>query len=131
WILDPADPRAGTAVVAGRRVANRDLDLVITALDAVWPADLPQVASADRVFVAEEMTAFLRTWLDGLGQAVLDPPTPTSLAGPAVSAATWRAAARDCGMDYAPPAAPAAGRPPGQLVPVAYGRCLIPVPPQT
>ena len=62
---------------------------MITALDAVAPSDLPHVRAGDRYFVASEMTAYLRSWLQTLACPVLDPPTALALSGAAGDRAVW------------------------------------------
>jgi hypothetical protein len=68
---------------------------VITALDVVAPFDLPHVRAGDRCFVASEMTAFLRSWLQTLACPVLDPPTALALSGAAGDRAVWSRAAAE------------------------------------
>lgn len=93
WTHDPANPAAGQAALDGSGGGAGAITAVLTALDAVYPADLPHVRTADRAFVAAEMTAFLRDWLATRDCPVLDPPTTLALGGPAGDRATWSAAA--------------------------------------
>jgi hypothetical protein len=76
-------------VLDGEIRPARQLTAVITVLDDVTPADLPHVRAEDRCFVASEMTAFLRSWLQTLACPVLDPPTALALSGAAGDRATW------------------------------------------
>ncbi len=120
-----------TGVAGGRRLDPATLDGVVTRLDVVRAADLPHVASADREYVAAEMTAFLLAWLSALACPVIDRPSPGCLCGPAWSPARWLTAAAAIGQPVAPlrlravPGA-AARQPPadGPLVTVAGRRCL-------
>jgi hypothetical protein len=89
WAHDPDRPREDRLVVDGEIIPARRLTAVITALDAVAPADLPHVRAGDRCFVASEMTAFLRSWLLTLACPVLDPPTALALSGAAGDRAVW------------------------------------------
>jgi hypothetical protein len=89
WAHDPDRPREDRLVADGEIFPARRLTAVITALDAVAPADLPHVRAGDRCFVAAEMTAFLRSWLQTLACPVLDPPTTLALSGAAGDRAAW------------------------------------------
>jgi hypothetical protein len=70
---------------------------VVTLIDGVFASDLPQVAPADRVYVAGEMTAFLSVWLHTLPCPKLNPPSLTSLCGQK-DFLLWRAHALACGL---------------------------------
>jgi hypothetical protein len=95
WAHDPDVPREDRLVVDGEICPARRLTAVITALDAVAPFDLPHVRAEDRCFVASEMTAFLRSWLQTLSCPVLDPPTALALSGAAGDRAVWSRAAAE------------------------------------
>lgn len=87
---DGAGPnRPGAAVVAGRVVSARDIDGVLTRLAAVDEGDLTHIDPADRAYVAQEMTAFLTSFLSGLGCPMLNRPTPGCLAGPPWRPERW------------------------------------------
>ena len=79
----------GAAVVNGRVVSARDIDGVLTRLPAVDARELTHIVPADRAYVAQEMTAFLVSWLSGLACPVLNRPTPACLAGPAWRRERW------------------------------------------
>jgi hypothetical protein len=98
WAHDPEHPADDCAVLDGRAVRADELTGVVTALDAVLPGDLPHVAAGDRGFVAAEMTAFLRDWLDTLACPVIDRPTALTLSGRAAQRAAWTAAAATLGI---------------------------------
>lgn len=89
WAHDPESPREDRLVVGGEDYGVGRLTAVITVLDAVEPFDLPHVRTEDRDFVASEMTAFLRSWLQTLDCPVLDPPTALALSGAASDRAVW------------------------------------------
>jgi hypothetical protein len=93
WTHDPENPREDRLVVGGAVHPVGRLTAVITALDAVQPVDLPHVRAEDREFVASEMTAFLRSWLQVLACPVLDHPTALALSGAAGDRAVWSKAA--------------------------------------
>jgi hypothetical protein len=54
--------------------------------------------SADRAYVAAEMSAFLAAWLSDLVCPVLNRPTPGSLVGPSWRREQWKSAAQQVGM---------------------------------
>lgn len=66
WVHDPHHPRADLMVIDGAACPAGRLTAVRDALGEVTPQDLPHVGTADREFVAAEMSAFLRSWLAGL-----------------------------------------------------------------
>ena len=86
-LCDHAGP--SQAVVGGRVCPEGRLAGVITRLASVTPADLPHIEPADRVYVAQEMQAFLLAWLHRLPCPVLNRPTPTCLIGEWWSPQTW------------------------------------------
>ncbi|SDL36712.1 hypothetical protein [Tessaracoccus oleiagri] len=93
----PADSRV---VVGGRAVDERDVDLVVSLLDDVLPAELLWIREEDTDYVACEMSAVLRYWLESLGDHVLVPPGTSSLAGPDHPVALW---ARAAGIEWSRP----------------------------
>ncbi len=102
WRWEPGRPGEATAVVGGRVVAARDIDLVVTRLPGVAPAHLPWIAAASRDYVAAEMTAHLAAWLAELPCPVLNRPHPSSLAGPPWRRPEWVRAAHRAGLDVEP-----------------------------
>ena len=98
WTHDPANPAAGQAALDGSGGRAGAITAVLTALDAVYPADLPHVRAADRAFVAAPVAAFLRDWLATRDYQVLDPPTTLALGEWAGDRATWSAAAATLGV---------------------------------
>jgi hypothetical protein len=98
WAHDPDEPGEDRMVADGAIGPARQLTVVITALDAVTPGDLPHVVAGDRGFVAAEMTAFLRSWLRTLACPVLDRPTALALSGSAGDRAVWSRAAAELGI---------------------------------
>lgn len=101
WALHVApgngQPFASRAVVGGRVVDERDIDLVVSLLDDVLPAELLWIREEDADYVACEMSAFLRYWLESLRGKVLVPPGVGSLAGPDHPVGVW---ARAAGADW-------------------------------
>lgn len=98
WAHDPENPQEDRLVVDGTVRSAGRLTAVVTALDTVVPFDLPDVRTEDRVFVASEMTAFLRSWLQALACPVLDRPTTLALSGAAGDRAVWSKAAAAVGV---------------------------------
>ena len=103
--LRPVDPRLApprrrpeeaAAVIGGQVLPVADITGVLTRLPAVQPEDLAHIATADRDYVASEMTAFLIAFVSALPCRVLDRPSAGALSGPA-----WR---RSSG--YGPPPEP-------------------------
>ena len=90
WRYELGDHTGPSRIVAAGRV-RRETQLagVITRLVSVMPADLPHIESADRVYVAQEMQAFLLAWLHRLPCPVLNRPSPACLAGEWWSPQTW------------------------------------------
>jgi hypothetical protein len=102
WRRTLAPAGAARAVIAGAEIADADVDAVVGRLAWVGPADLDHVAAGDREFVAAEMTAFLRDWLEGLDCPIVNRPGGASLCGPGWSRAHWTAAAAQLGLPVAP-----------------------------
>jgi hypothetical protein len=98
WRYDPQAPLAGCAVVAGRAVAAADIRGAVTALQTVTVADIPHIVSADRAYVANEMRAFMVSWLQALPCPMLNRPTALSLAGCAWGPERWSLAASSLGI---------------------------------
>jgi hypothetical protein len=79
----------GAAVVQGRIVCARDVAGVLTRLAAVDGRELRHIVPADRDYVAQEMTAFLASWLSRLSCPILNRPTPACLSGPSWRRERW------------------------------------------
>lgn len=88
----------GQAVVAGRSTNFTDLSGVLVRLPYVSEEELGRVVAADRGYVAEEMTAYLASWLSRLDCPVLNRPTPNCLAGPAWCDERWLLLAAQLGI---------------------------------
>jgi hypothetical protein len=70
-------------------VPESEIQAVATTLEAVSTYDLPHIVRDDRIYVAAEMRAFLLVWLSTIPCAVLNRPTPMSLAGCGWRAEQW------------------------------------------
>jgi hypothetical protein len=102
WRHRPGTIDTSTAVVAGQPLARGDITGVITRLAFVAEYELDHIISADRTYVAAEMTALLRCWLAELPCPILNPPTPNCLSGPYWSHAKWVLTASRLGLPITP-----------------------------
>lgn len=82
-------PANGRATIAGRSMDFKDLEGVLVRLPYVCEEELGRIAAPDRGYVAEEMTAYLASWLSRLDCPLLNRPTPNCLAGPVWPAEKW------------------------------------------
>jgi hypothetical protein len=89
WRDSPGHGGSGTAAVDGRAVSSREVHGVLTRLTAVDEHELTHIVPADRAYVAQEMTAFLLSWLSGLSCPILNRPTPGCLTGPPWRPEQW------------------------------------------
>jgi hypothetical protein len=93
---------ASTAVVGGREIAQEEIRGVLTRVPGIFEQELLHIISADRAYVAAEMTAFLTSWLSRLACPILNRPTPTSLSGPYWRPEQWTAVAARLGIPVCP-----------------------------
>ncbi len=89
WRHRVGAPGDATAVIGGRAIPASAITGVLTRLPAVRPEELGHIATADRDYVASEMTAFLIAFVSALPCRVLNRPTAGSLAGPAWRPEQW------------------------------------------
>jgi hypothetical protein len=95
WRHRPGAPESSTAVVGGEMVPAAEIEGVLTRRSRVLEWEPDHIVLRDRTYVAAEMTAFLRSWLSGLGCPMLNRPVPTCLSGPGWCREQWvRTAAR-------------------------------------
>lgn len=95
WRHRVGAPEEAVAVIGGQAVPVAAIAGVLTRLPAVQPEELTHIASADREYVAAEMTAFLVAFVSGLPCKVLNRPSAGALSGSAWRPEQWiRAAAR-------------------------------------
>jgi hypothetical protein len=119
WTYRP-EPRRRQAMTVDGPITVDDIAVVVTRLTAVFDMHVMHVVPADRGYVAAEMTAFLRAWLDGLAIPVVDPPSTTSLSGPAWTLEQWAQQSARVGVPFVPirrtiPAVITATAPPSDL----------------
>jgi hypothetical protein len=102
WRQYEARDGPNVAVIGGRTVPRGDISGVITCLPSVSELELLHIASADRAYVAAEMTAFLLAWLSTLRCPVVNRPSPVSLTGPFWRREQWVSAAEGVGLPVVP-----------------------------
>ena len=102
WSHRVGAPDQSVAVLEGRRIRPGDIDGVLTRLAYVAPDELPHIAEGDRAYAAQEMTAFLLSWLSSLACPVLNPPWPDCLAGPGWTQEKWLLSAERIGIPVQP-----------------------------
>jgi hypothetical protein len=90
------------AVVSGQIVDVADIDAVLIRWPGVFAQELIQIAADDRDYVANEMMAFLVSWLSRLTCPVINKPTPVNLSGPAWRLEQWTRAAAQLGIPVRP-----------------------------
>lgn len=102
WRLQPRNPGAFRAVIGARWLRASEIGSVLVRLPYVSADELPHIAPSDRAYVAEEMTAFLLAWLTELPCLVVNRPTPSCLAGPALRDEQWVRLASSRGIPCRP-----------------------------
>jgi hypothetical protein len=90
------------AVIGGTVTPCREITGVLIRRPCVIEAELPHIRSADRRYVAEEMSAFLFAWLTGLTCPVLNRPRDFHLLGPPWRPEQWVRAAAALGIATRP-----------------------------
>ena len=90
WHHAPAAIHDDTVILSKRQVPSRAITGILTRLPCVCEQDVAHhLVPEDRAYVASEMTAFLLSWLAGLGCPLLNRPTPTCLSGPGWRVERW------------------------------------------
>ena len=102
WRHRVGAPESGAAVIAGQVLPAAAITGVLTRLPAVQPEMLAHIATADRDYVASEMTAFLIAFVSALPCRVLNRPSAGSLSGPAWRPEQWIQAAARLGIPVLP-----------------------------
>jgi hypothetical protein len=90
------------AVIEGSPVPVDQLQAVIVRLPAVTADELPDIAPADRPYVAAEMTSLLQSWLDALPCRVYNRPGGAHLCGPGWRPEQWTRCAWRLGIPAEP-----------------------------
>ena len=119
-----------TAVVGGEVVPAAEIEGILVRRSRVLDWEPGRIAPKDRDYAAAEMTAFLRSWLSGLGCRVLNRPSATSLSGPGWCREEWVQMAARLGIPARParwsldPPGAAPEDEPAFTATVVGGRCL-------
>ena len=98
WRHGPGASESSTAVVGGEVIPAAEIEGVLVRRSRVLNWETGHVVPGDRAYAAAEMTAFLRSWLSGLGCPVLNRPSATCLSGPGWCREEWVRAAARLGM---------------------------------
>jgi hypothetical protein len=101
-LYQPGRIKRGTIVIEERIASVSEIDGVLVRLPCIAPHDLPHIHSADRSYVAAEMTSFLAAWLNELPIPVVNRPTPLCLFGPAWTPERWSHEAAKAGIPVIP-----------------------------
>ena len=102
WRHSPGSSETSTAVVGGEVVPADEIQGVLIRRSRVLGWEPDHIVPGDRAYVAAEMTAFLRSWLSGLGCPVLNRPSPTCLSGPGWCREQWVQTAARLGIPARP-----------------------------
>jgi hypothetical protein len=102
WRHRVGAPEKAVAVIGGQVFPVAAIMGVLTRLPAVQPEELGHIATADRNYVASEMTAFLVAFVSALPGRVLNRPSAGSLSGPAWRQEQWIRAAAMAGIPIRP-----------------------------
>jgi|SRR5579859_2141152 len=100
YYLDSVEDAA--IVIDQHIMTAKNITGVLTRLPSVFEHELVEIVSADRTYVAAEMTAFLLSWLSALKCPVLNRPTSTCLSGPYWRQEQWISAAARIGIPVRP-----------------------------
>jgi hypothetical protein len=101
WKLS-VDDEPPTLVVAGKPIAAKDIEGVVSRLANVTSIELPFIHVDDRDYAASEFQAFLLALLSSLPCPVLNAPTPGCLNGPAWAPEQWTRCAARAGIAVKP-----------------------------
>jgi hypothetical protein len=89
WAFEVPPGPCGRCVAGGKIIPDEAIAGVLTLRPRILAAELVHVASADRDYVAAEMTAVLRAWLAARRCPVVNAPSGVTLAGPNWRLARW------------------------------------------
>jgi len=102
WRYYLADGGISTAVIDSRTVGIDEISGVLTLMPYVIADALVNIVPEDRTYAAQEMMAFLSSWLSGLTCPVINRPTPTCLMGPSWRTEQWIHLAAQLGVPIHP-----------------------------
>lgn len=86
------DDTSDQLVIDDCRVPASQVHLIVSLITRVAADELMWIRETDTAYVADEMTAFLRFWLEHMADRVLVRPGARSLAGPDIALGSWAAA---------------------------------------
>ncbi len=91
WEHRLEDGRVWTGIVLGdgRRINSEEVSGVLNRISTVHSLDLGLIHPSDQYYVAQELQAFLLSWLHALPAPVLNRPTPLGLSGRLRHASEW------------------------------------------
>ncbi len=102
WRFYTDAPDKSVAVVGGTAIPCREITGVLIRRPYIIEAELAHIHSADRHYVAAEMSAFLFAWLVSLTCPMLNRPRDFYLLGPPWRQEQWMRAAAALGIALAP-----------------------------
>jgi len=115
--VDNAGAATRVSLPDGRVLSDREIGVVFNRLSAVTLSHYERATPADRDYAQFEIQALVVSWLAGLGERVVNPPAPPSLAGPQRSQCELLVAAGRAGLPvrsvHVATSARAAPAPPG------------------
>jgi len=98
WRYDLQDPTSATAILNDKQVPIDEITGAVIRLSYVNESELSHITSADRAYVAAEISAFLAFWLSELTCPLLNRPAPGTLCGPCWRREQWLTSARRVGL---------------------------------
>jgi hypothetical protein len=93
WAFEVPTSPNGRCVAGRQIIPDAAITGVLTLRPRIFPEELAHIASADRAYVAAEMTAVLHAWLAARACPVVNAPSGVTLAGPNWRPARWQHAA--------------------------------------
>lgn len=123
WSWSPEAPGTGGFVAGGERFRASDVHGVLVRIHSVFEQELRRIDPAERPYVAQEMTAFLRAWLAAANCPIVNRPSSLSLCGPCWRTERWVLEANRLGI----PARPTERSTSGAATPLDLDE-LVPVP---
>ena len=102
WRFYMETKKEAQVVIDGEIIPEKEIKGIVTLWPAVYEQELTHIAAADRFYVANEMTAFLKAWLTQIPCPVLNRPSAVSLVGPGWRVEKWVNVAAQSGLTVAP-----------------------------
>ena len=102
WRYWPNNPEQSVAVISDKEIAVKEITGVLTRLPYIYEQELTHIVASDRQYVADEMMAFLVSWLSTLRCPVLNYPSVFCLTGPNWRHEKWLHTAAKIGIPIRP-----------------------------